>query len=560
MPNSSSFPPIRSEQGASGGRRFPSLAKAFGALSDHPANPHEPSRGTSQGASNIPRSRQQVMQSSYTRAELPVAASWERSAGAPSSSVSPALPVTMPLPCFKAPAFTPDWQPGDHTLATYPTLCGEERSGSFSPMVEIAGYPSLTQMLSARTTSEASPSGADTHIEAYVGRLVLWMLENLHMVTALTQEADVQPAELGCTCIDDTGWKWETAGDRFILRLLVEKADRLGLSQYRMMLDKTQPVTIFAPYPFTQTATPKIACYFSDTPVRQRCGLLQDLIERIGSCSTLRRGPAHAEKRRAMPLEQDVRAPAKRRLMLSDVLQGDEPGLQGQPAVQAMAAAPSVRSRMSLEVLLSAPEPSAMPQALVATAPRNEAEVREAPQPAAGMRPYRAILPAPAVSPLPHSAALSLMQRMSRARIRDSMLQWTAQRPCPPETDISSSDTQMPLGGNLADFRRAHQDYQTFTGTQCSPRAFYENLRDLCVVASRRPAQYASLVEVSYLGERLPAHYFIEFVPGRRIVVMAQICRTNPFAHAHLLYQPTSDEIRYLAKRVTRWINLYGGL
>lgn len=454
-----------------------------------------------------------------------------------------------------APELTSLWQPGAHTLATYGALCPEVQSASVSPVAEIVGYPSLTQMMSAWTTmcSTPPPSTEQAGYVAHARRLVLWMLENLHAVTALTQGTDVQPAELGCTGVDDAGWNWKMLDDRFVFRLLAEKANRLGIFQYRMMLNATQSITIFAPYPFVQTATPKIACYFDDTPVKQRCVILQDLMEHAGPSRTPRRDAPRGEKRRTAQQEQPAPVSSKRRQTLPDAAGVESTGVHTPHAVQGIATMPSVRSRMSVDILLSAPEPATAVQ-------RNTVEAQEIPPPAASMRQYRAILPAPPVSPSTSDMELSMTHRNSRSLIREILLRWSARRQSVPETGAPRSYADLPLGGKIEDLKKAHEDYEAFTRQSCTPRVFYENLRDLCVLAWRNPDHYASLVEVGDLGGRLPRHFFLQFVPGKQVMVMAHMGRARQFVHAHLMYEPTDNAIRAMSTRVTRQIEFHGDL
>lgn len=173
------------------------------------------------------------------------------------------------------------------------------------------------------------------------------------------------------------------------------------------------------------------------------------------------------------------------------------------------------------------------------------------PRPLARLQP---ILPAPPVFSsvgVPHREAT---RSTPRQHAQGNVLPGVVHHPAEPAAASAGPHRYIEIEGNLEDIDCAWQDYLRFTGQrECSQQDFYRGLLKLCLSARHAPARKTAVVEMGSIGGHAPEHYFIELVPGRRIVLIAAIAEVDGaemFKLAHLLHQPTHRKIRRVSSRM----------
>lgn len=625
----------------------------------------------------MPRTRAMASPASCGGVGLPVAGAWQReegvahsSAGLPQpfawllASSAPLLPESplalppvgsrlvssiaqhgsAPPPHFAAIPFTPWWQAGEATLRAYAHLCKARRGRSMERIELIIGRSALRQAMQRWEHAHEEQLSADRKAacERYVYQLTLWVLENLHTVSALTEGSPSFAAELGCTRISEETLHAQDPEQRMVFRVLRDKAARLGIAQYRMALDGAHTITVLAPYPFTASQSPRVAFHVGEMQPVAHYMLLQSLVDRIDSAEadalSAALPPRTREPEQLPPVPASRRAEKRKASELADIgasrpapcdARSEGPmagrhdcpddrrngGLNDRPRRQSNAAvvlsalvalserpprwvppalsgstAPPVRklggTKIPIHTLLTPPEPSPegayrpgnrdgqdMPRparceghapgpAVVRVSARASTELSAEPS-VAGSNPPISRTQAP-IEPAIHASALrqistrtpemrqsnARVHAMLRAQVRDTLLQRRAEESAEMGIERLLRRSRTPMTGQLQDHRAAIRDYETFLGRRCTPEMFYEDLHELCASARFAPDRKTAVVEMCSVGNSTPAHYFIELVPGRKIVVLAEARGMDPLARAHLLYDPAPRTIREAARQM----------
>lgn len=570
---------------------FPSLVKAVEIRQGGNSTPQGPNLSAPVGSPRT-RSSSLLRSSAGAEAELAVAAAWQ---GRPRAALPPASPASMTATRFQAPPFTPFWQPGVATTAAYDELCRDGQQSSMQRIAAIIGDVSLTNALCHWTAelSRTSSSPGQADYAGYVRRLVLWVLENLLTVSTLTQDSETLPDRLGCTQIDGGTLESIALGDRRALQSLCEKAAGLGIVQYRLALNEDQTITVFAQYPFRLAQVPRIAFRLSELSHDDLCVLLQELIgrvENLAHAAPLTAAPSVSEKRKALPEDQTHASGGATKRQIFQYSR------DAQPVVRCIEGRGVELTGMRTQGVAGVSQPPAPKQTEVRTASGTVASVarqawdrREQSAVSDGLSAGEDVLlvgsrisvktmlsgPEPVtLPPLWHRGGAQPTEPQSATIPAPSALrQQLHERPLRPRgsqiTGLGSVSVQENRGiqqspfihieGRPVDIESARLDYEQFSGREhCSNNDLYAHLLHLCSSARRAPHQMGPLIRVSSLGENVPAHYFIQYVPGRPIAVIAvieEVGGTDVFKRAHLLYTPGADDIRRIARQMAQRIS-----